>query len=157
MQLRHGGHRCRIQLIGGEQYFLICWSFAQVCGNGLLEGGCMTQEKLAKHKDEQVNTSFPILEPTICADWQEPGKGQKLSHLLGFLKVPSCQVSFTWSINYYSTLVTIQWTLCRTYMQRMGLIPSDEETSSTSSVGARFRIPSCTNFQCQYYHQEGAF
>ena len=54
----------------------------------------MTQEKLAKHKDEQVNTSFPILEPTICADWQEPGKGEKLSHLLGFLKVPSCQVSF---------------------------------------------------------------
>ena len=93
---------------GGEQYFLICWSFDQVCGNGLLEGGCMTQEKLAKHKDEQVNTSFPILEPTICADWQEPGKGEKLSHLLGFLKVPSCQVSFTWSINYYSTSVTIQ-------------------------------------------------
>ena len=96
----------------------------------------MTQEKLAKHKDEQVNTSFPILEPTICADWQEPGKGQKLGHLLGFLKVPSCQVSFT----CYSTSVTIQRTLCRTYMQRMGLIPSDEETSSTSSVGARFGI-----------------
>ena len=111
----------------------------------------MTQEKLAKHKDEQVNTSFPILEPTICADWQEPGKGQKLSHLLGFLKVPSCQVSFT----CYSTSVTIQWTLCRTYMQRMGLIPSDEETSSTSSVGARFGVSSCTKFQRQYYHQEG--
>ena len=111
----------------------------------------MTQEKLAKHKDEQVNTSFPILEPTICSDWQEPGKSQKLGHLLGFLKVPSCQVSFT----CYSTSVTIQWTLCRTYMQRMGLIPSDEETSSTSSVSARFRIPSCTNFQFQYYHQEG--
>ena len=27
---------------------------AQVCGNGLLEGGCMDEEKLAKHKDEQV-------------------------------------------------------------------------------------------------------
>ena len=27
----------------------------QVCGNRLLEGGCMTEEKLAKHKDEQVN------------------------------------------------------------------------------------------------------
>ena len=26
----------------------------QVCGNGLLEGGCMTPERLAKHKDEQV-------------------------------------------------------------------------------------------------------
>ena len=26
----------------------------QVCGNGLLEGGCMDEEKLAKHKDEQV-------------------------------------------------------------------------------------------------------
>ena len=31
--------------------------------------------------------------------------------------------------------------LCRTYMQRIGLIPSDDETSSTSSaVGARFGI-----------------
>ena len=27
---------------------------SQVCGNGLLEGGCMDEEKLAKHKDEQV-------------------------------------------------------------------------------------------------------
>ena len=29
-------------------------SHPQVCGNGLLEGGCMTPERLAKHKDEQV-------------------------------------------------------------------------------------------------------
>ena len=40
-------------------YDLMPWVYVQcvvqVCGNRLLEGGCMTEEKLAKHKDEQVN------------------------------------------------------------------------------------------------------
>merc|ERR1712226_1242728 len=73
-----------------------------VCGNGLLEGGCMTQEKLAKHKDEQIGKSLERVKSSVIY-WDSS-------------KCPPV----------------------KTYMQRMGLIPSDEETSSTSSVGARF-------------------
>merc|ERR1712001_556546 len=73
-----------------------------VCGNGLLEGGCMTQEKLAKHKDEQIGKSLERVKSSVI-HWDSS-------------KCPPV----------------------KTYMQRMGLIPSDEETSGTSSVGARF-------------------
>merc|ERR1711936_1076800 len=73
-----------------------------VCGNGLLEGSCMTQEKLAKHKDEQIGKSLERVKSSVIY-WDSS-------------KCPPV----------------------KTFMQRMGLIPSDEETSSTSSVGARF-------------------
>merc|ERR1711936_349966 len=73
-----------------------------VCGNGLLEGGCMTQEKLAKHKDEQIGKSLERVKSSVIY-WDSS-------------KCPPV----------------------KTYMQNIGLIPSDEETSSTSSVGARF-------------------
>lgn len=74
-----------------------------VCGNGLLEGGCMDEEKLAKHKDEQIGKSLERVKSSV--DYWDSSKCPPV----------------------------------RTYMQRIGLIPSDEETSSTSSaVGARF-------------------
>merc|ERR1712001_475338 len=73
-----------------------------VCGNGLLEGGCMDEEKLAKHKDEQIGKSLERVKSSVI-HWDSS-------------KCPPV----------------------KTYMQRIGLIPSDDETSSTSSVGARF-------------------
>jgi hypothetical protein len=74
-----------------------------VCGNGLLEGGCMDEEKLAKHKDEQIAKSLERVKSSV--DYWDSSKCPPV----------------------------------KTYMQRIGLIPSDDETSSTSSaVGARF-------------------
>jgi len=73
-----------------------------VCGNGLLEGGCMDEEKLAKHKDEQIGKSLERVKSSV--DYWDSSKCPPV----------------------------------RTYMQRIGLIPSDDDTSSTSSVGARF-------------------
>merc|ERR1719249_255639 len=73
-----------------------------VCGNGLLEGGCMDEEKLAKHKDEQIGKSLERVKSSV--DYWDSSKCPPV----------------------------------RTYMQRMGLIPSDDETTTTSSVGARF-------------------
>merc|ERR1712130_683783 len=74
-----------------------------VCGNRLLEGGCMTEEKLAKHKDEQIGKSLERVKSSV--DYWDSSKCPPV----------------------------------RTYMQRIGLIPSDDETSSTSTaVGARF-------------------
>merc|ERR1719400_2310060 len=74
-----------------------------VCGDGLLEGGCMDEEKLAKHKDEQIGKSLERVKSSV--DYWDSSKCPPV----------------------------------RTYMQRIGLIPSDDETSSTSSaVGARF-------------------
>jgi len=74
-----------------------------VCGNGLLEGGCMDEEKLAKHKDEQIGKSLERVKSSV--DYWDSSKCPPV----------------------------------KTYMQRIGLIPSDDETSSTSSaVGARF-------------------
>merc|ERR1712142_405360 len=74
-----------------------------VCGNRLLEGGCMTEEKLAKHKDEQIGKSLERVKSSV--DYWDSSKCPPV----------------------------------RTYMQHIGLIPSDDETTSTSSaVGARF-------------------
>merc|ERR1712013_729477 len=74
-----------------------------VCGNGLLEGGCMTPERLAKHKDEQIAKSLERVKSSV--DYWDSSKCPPV----------------------------------RTYMQNIGLIPADDEdTSSANSVGARF-------------------
>merc|ERR1719268_682991 len=78
-------------------------SAIDVCGNGLLEGGCMTPERLAKHKDEQIAKSLERVKSSV--DYWDSSKCPPV----------------------------------RTYMQNIGLIPADEEdTSSANSVGARF-------------------
>jgi len=78
-------------------------SAIDVCGNGLLEGGCMTPERLAKHKDEQIAKSLERVKSSV--DYWDSSKCPPV----------------------------------RTYMQNIGLIPADDEdTSSANSVGARF-------------------
>merc|ERR1719462_720355 len=78
-------------------------SAIDVCGNGLLEGGCMTPERLAKHKDEQIAKSLERVKSSV--DYWDSSKCPPV----------------------------------RTYMQNIGLIPADEEdSSSANSVGARF-------------------
>merc|ERR1719476_264552 len=78
-------------------------SAIDVCGNGLLEGGCIPPERLAKHKDEQIAKSLERVKSSV--DYWDSSKCPPV----------------------------------RTYMQNIGLIPADdEETSSANSVGARF-------------------
>ena len=84
----------------------------QVCGNGLLEGGCMTPERLAKHKDEQVMWFWMVANFKVCvciweselskyeknqsfSDCQESWESKELSWLLGLLKVSPRQVMDT--------------------------------------------------------------
>merc|ERR1711872_372260 len=40
-------------------------SAIDVCGNGLLEGGCMTPERLAKHKDNQMAKSLERVKSSV--------------------------------------------------------------------------------------------
>merc|ERR1711872_705121 len=72
-------------------------SAIDVCGNGLLEGGCMTPERLAKHKDEQIAKSLERVKSSV--DYWDSSK---------------CPPA-------------------RTYMQNIGLIPADDEDTSSAN------------------------
>ena len=75
-------------------------SLAQVCGDGLLKDGCMTEDTLAKQKDKQVRTGSRV---HYCAGERQPAEGEGAGGVLGLDQVPCGQVpSPTSSWNLWS-------------------------------------------------------